>query len=148
MDAEGAENCGDDAMTSIIDTVVEAVMDLIDSMGNFATIKRGALSTKNSLTCEIAPSTVNSVFMDKNAYIALDLTINAKNNDLQKLSATLNNIVDNLTRRKSYPDGNGWEIVDICTGAPPVPTIIDREDENMWIMAASVIVKVYRKDDE
>ena len=148
MDAEGAENCGDGTMTSIIDTVIESVMDMIDSLNNFTPIRRGALSTTNSLVCEIAPSVVTSVFMDKNAYISLDLTINAKHSNLQTLSATLNNIVDNLTRRKSYPTGNGWEIVDISAGAPPVPTVIDREQNSEWIMAASVIVKVYRKDDE
>jgi hypothetical protein len=64
---------------------------------------------------------------------------------LQVLSDTLNNIIDTLTRRTAYPAGDGWEIVDITGGN--LPRIIGREDNNAWLMAGDLIVKVYRKDD-
>lgn len=135
-------------MSSVQNRVVTAVMDIIDGMNNFAPIRRGALGTGPGLTCEVAPSTVESVFMDKNSYVVLDLTLNGKHSNLETLSATLNNIVENLTRRFEYPAGEGFEIVDISHGAPPLPTIVTREDNGEWIMAASVFVKYYRRDEQ
>lgn len=131
---------------SILNNAVEAVMDMIDAMDNFAPITRGALGIGNSLSCEIAPSIPESVFMDKNQYIPLTLALNGKNDDLQILSDTLNNIVDTLSRSKSYTGGNGWEIVDIESGN--LPRVIGREDNNKWLMACDLIVKIYRKDEE
>jgi hypothetical protein len=133
-------------MSSILNTAVESVMDLVDAIGNFAPITRGALGTGNGLACEIAPSTPLEVYMDKNTYTPLTLAINAKHHDLQVLSDTLNNIIDALTRRTTYPSGDGWEIVDITCGN--LPRIIGREENNAWLMAADLTVKIYRKDDE
>lgn len=132
--------------TSKINAAIEAVMDLINAMVNFAAITRGALGTGDGLACEIAPSTPSEVYMDKNAYITLTLALNGKHHNLQVLSDTLNNIIDTLTRLKTYPAGNGWEIVDISSGN--LPRVIGREDNNAWLMAGDLIVKVYRKDDE
>ena len=134
------------ASTSILNSVVESVMDMIDALDNFASITRGALGIGNSLSCEIAPSMTEAVFMDKNSYIPLTLALNGKHDDLQTLSDTLNNILDTLTRKKEYTDGNGWEIVDITSGN--IPRVIGREDNNQWVMACDLIIKIYRKDEE
>lgn len=131
---------------NVLNTAIEAVMDMIDALGNFAKITRGALGIGNSISCEIAPSMVDTVFMDKNSYIPVTLAINAKHDDLETLSRTLNNIMDTLTRKKSYTDGNGWQIVDITSGN--LPRVIGREDNNQWLMACDLVVKIYRKDDE
>jgi hypothetical protein len=130
---------------SVINNAVGAVMDIIDAMGNFANITRGALGTGDGLACEIAPSTPQEVYLDKNAYIPLTLALNGKHTDLQVLSDTMNNIVDTITRRTEYPNGTGWEIVDITGGN--LPRIIGREENNKWIMAGDLIVKIYRKDE-
>ena len=132
--------------TSKINLAVESVIALINEMGNFATMTRGALGTNNGLCCEIAPSYAQETYYDKNVYIPLTLALNGKHYDLQVLSETLNNIMDTLTRRTSYPDGNGWEIVDITNGN--MPRIIGREGNNAWLMACDIVVKLYRKDDE
>ena len=131
---------------NVLDTVVESVMDMIDALDNFAKITRGALGIGNSLSCEIAPSMVDSVFYDKNSYIPVTLAINGKHSNLQTLSDTLTNIMDTLTRKKSYTDGNGWQIVDITGGN--LPRVIGREDNNQWLMACDLVIKVYRKDEE
>ena len=139
-------NTNTNTSTSIMNLAVESVMDLIDEMDNFAKITRGALGTGAYLACEIAPSTVQTVFMDKNTYTTLTLAINGKKSGLQTLSDTLNNIVDTLTRKRSYPSGNGWEIVDITCGA--MPRIIDRESNGEWLMNCDIVIKIYRKDEE
>ena len=134
------------ASTSVLNKAIEAVMDMIDALGNFANITRGALGIGNGLSCEISPSVEETVFMDKNRYIPLTLALNGKHSDLQILSDTLNNIVDSLTRSKTYTDGNGFEIVDITGGN--LPRIIGREENNQWLMACDLVVKIYRKDEE
>ena len=134
------------ASTSVLNNAVEAVMNMIDALNNFAPVTRGALGIDNSLSCEISPSVPETVFMDKNSYIPLTLALNGKHNDLQVLSDTLNNITDSLTRSMVYTSGNGFQIVDITGGN--LPRVIGREENNQWIMACDLVVKVYRKDEE
>ena len=131
--------------TSKINLAVEAVMDMIDALTPFATITRGALGAGNGLCCEIAPSVPETVYMDKESYIPLTLALNGKHSDLQVLSDTLNNIVDTLTRKTAYTSGNGWQIVDITSGN--LPRVIGREDNNLWLMACDLVIKIFRKDD-
>ena len=132
--------------TSVLNLAVESVMDMIDALSPFASITRGALGIGNSLCCEIAPSIPEEVYLDKNYYIPLTLALNGKHDNLQTLSDTLNNIVDSLSRSKTYNSGNGFQIVDITAGN--LPRVIGREDNNTWIMACDLVVKIYRKDDE
>lgn len=130
---------------SVLNLAIESVMDLIDGLHPFANITRGPLGISDSLSCEIAPSTTESVFMDKESYTPLTLALNGKHSNLQVLSDTLNNIMDTLTRLKSYPTGNGWQIVDITNGN--LPRVIGREENNSWVMACDLVVKIYRKDE-
>ena len=132
--------------TSVLNAVVESVMDMIDALDLFAPITRGALGIHNSLSCEIAPSIPETVFYDKNSYIPLTLALNGKHDDLQTLSDTMNTIIDTLSRKTSYTSGDGWEIVDITSGN--LPRVIGRENNNAWLMAGDLVVKIYRKDDE
>ena len=134
-----SENTGT-ASESIINRVVENVMDLIDAMDLYSTISRGALGTGNSLCCEVAPSSPDEVYLSKNQYIILDLTINGKHTNLQTLTDSMNLIHETLTFMKSYPLESDWKIVDIQTMTEP--QVIGREDGNAWVMASSLAVKV------
>ena len=134
-----SENTGT-ASESIINRVVENVMDLIDAMDLYSTISRGALGTGNSLCCEVAPSSPDEVYLSKNQYIILDLTINGKHTNLQTLTDSMNLIHETLTFMKSYPLESDWKIVDIQTMTEP--QVIGREDSNAWVMASSLAVKV------
>ena len=126
---------------SIINAAVESVMDLIDGLDLFALISRGALGTDDSLCCEVGPSGPESVYMDKNQYIIVDLTINGKHSNLQTLSEAVNGIHEYLTMLREYPSGKNWKIVDITTLTEP--QIIERDEENKWVMASALNVKVY-----
>ena len=125
---------------SIMNQAVEAVMDLIDLMGLYSAITRGALGTGNGLTCEIGPSSPETVWLDKNKYIPIDLTINGKHTNLQTLSEAMNMIHETMTMMTEYPSGDDWEIVDITTMTEP--QMIGREDEGAWLMASALLVKV------
>ena len=125
---------------TILNQAVEAVMDLIDGLSLFSTIRRGALGTDDGLCCEIGPTSPAEVYLDKHKYIPVDLTINGKNTNLQTLSEALNKIHENLTMLTSYPTGDTWHIVDIETMTDP--QIVDREEGRHWLMASSLLVKV------
>ena len=128
------------ASTSIINQAADAVMTLIDEMGLYAMITRGALTTGDSLTCEIGPTSPDTVWLDKNQYIPIDLTINGKHANLQTLSDALNVIHENLTMMRIYPSGSKWQITDIATLTEP--QVIGREQDNRWMMASALSVKV------
>ena len=125
---------------SRINLAVEAVMDMIDEMGLFSLISRGALGTGNGLTCEVGPTSPETVYLDKNQYIPIDLTINGKHDDLEVLTDAMYLIHESLTMARSYPSGNGWEIVDIQTMTEP--QVVAREDSNQWVMASALYVKI------
>ena len=126
--------------TTAIDQAVEAVAGLINGLSLFSSIYRGALGTGNGLCCEVGPTRPESVFLDKNKYIPVDLTINGKHDNLLTLTEAMNKIHESLTMLKTYPSGASWEIVDITTSTEP--QVIGREDSNQYIMASSLFVKV------
>ena len=144
--SENVQNDTPVTSSSILNLAIEAVMDEIDSLGLFATITRGALGTGDGLSCEIGPTSVETVWLDKHQYIPVDLTINGRHSDLRTLSDAMNTIHENLTMLTSYPYGNGWEIVDITTLTEP--QVIGREDSNEWMMASALLVKVATFDKE
>ena len=129
--------------TSVINRAVEAVMDLIDALGLFANITRGALGTKHGLCCEIAPTYPEEVYLDKNKYIPIDLTINGKHENLETLTNAMNAIHEGLTFMTSYPSGDDWEMTDIATLTEP--QVIGREDNNTWVMASNLSVRIITK---
>lgn len=132
--------------TSAVNLAVEAVINMMNDLQPFATVTRGALGIGNGICCEIAPSVPESVYMDKESYIPLTLALNGKHHDLRVLSDTLNNIMDTLSRKTAYTSGNGWQIVDITSGN--MPRVIGREENNQWLMACDIVIKLYRKEDE
>ena len=128
---------------TVINEVIESVMELIDGLNLFAPIYRGALGTGDGLCCEIATTYPEAVFLDKNKYIPIDLTINGKHENLKTLSDDMNAIHQDLTMLRSYPSDEYWKIVDITTITEP--QVIGREDGNQWVMASSLSVKVETK---
>lgn len=130
---------------SAINEAIEAVIGLMNATEPFAPVTRGALPTGIGLVCEIGPSTPEAVYLDKNSYIPLDITLNGKHPNLQTLSETMNAIHSSLTRATEYPEGEGWQIVDISNYT--LPQIVDREDNNEWLMASALSVKLYQRGD-
>ena len=132
--------------TSILNQVVEAVMDLIDALSLYASISRGALGTGDSLTCEVGPTGPSYIWLDKNQVIPVDLTINGKHSNLQTLSDALNTIHESLTMMFDYPTGDKWQITDIATLTEP--QVIGREQDNRWMMASALLIKVATRTPE
>ena len=131
---------------SIINGAVEAVMDMIDDLNLFAPIRRGALGTKSGLCCEIAPTSPTEIYMDKNRQETIDLTLNGKHEELETVTEAMNTIHEDLTFRKEYPTGEGFQIVDIETLT--APQVVGRDEYGLWLIASNLGVKIYmRKED-
>ena len=132
-------------MTSVINEVLENVIGLMNATKPFATVTRGALPTGKGLVCEIGPSIQNEMYWDKNTFIPLDVTVNGKHPNLKTLTDAMNNIHSALTRAKEYTSTDRWQITDIAT--QNLPQIIDREQNNDWLAASALTVKVFWKGD-
>ena len=130
---------------SVINQVVEAVIGLMNATAPFSTVTRGALPTGIGITCEVGPSTPAEVYLDKDSYVPLDVTLNGKHGNLKTLSDALNKIHSALTRATSYPSSEDWQIVDIANTT--LPQVVDREDNNEWLMASSLSVRFYWEGD-
>lgn len=130
---------------SVINQVVEAVIGLMNATTPFATVTRGALPTGIGITCEVGPSTPSEVYLDKNSYVPLDIVLNGKHYNMKTLSDALNKIHSALTRAKTYPSSEGWQIVDISNYT--LPEVVDREGNNEWLMASALSVKFYWEGD-
>ena len=130
---------------SVINEAIEAVIGLMNATKPFAKVTRGSLPTGQGIVCEIGPTTMNTLYWDKNTFIPLDITLNGKHKNLQILSDAMNNIHSALTRATSYPSGVGWQITDIANNT--LPQKIGREENNEWLMASSLSVKLYWRGD-
>lgn len=130
---------------SVINEAVEAVIGLMNATNPFATVTRGALPTGQGLVCEVGPSTPQALYWDKNTFVPLDITLNGKHKNLKVLSDAMNDIHSALTRATSYPEGNGWQIVDITTDS--LPQKIGREENNEWLMASALSVRLFWRGD-
>lgn len=132
-------------MMSVINEVLEAVIGLMNETHPFARITRGALPAGKGITCEIGPSIPQGLFWDKNTFVPLDVTLNGKHPNLKTLSDAMNDIHSALTRATTYPAADRWQITDIRT--QNLPQIIDREENNDWLMASAITVNFYWKGD-
>jgi len=130
---------------SVINDAVEAVIGLMNATSPFAKVTRGALPTGQGLVCEVGPSTPQALYWDKNTFVPLDITLNGKHKNLKVLSDAMNNIHSALTRATSYPEGDGWQIVDITTDS--LPQKIGREENNEWLMASALSVRLFWRGD-
>lgn len=124
-----------------INEAIEDVIAMANETAYFAQVRRGALGTGIGLSCEIGPSMPSNHFLNKDEVVPIDLTFNGKHDNLQTVTEALLRIHYDLTRRKVYPAGVGWEIVDITDAT--LPQIIGRETNNDWLLASSLTVKVH-----
>ena len=130
---------------SVINEVVEAVMEMIRDAVSGWRVTRDALGTGPGIACEVGPSMPDAVYMDKNTHVPLDVTLNGKGPDLRALSDAMNTIHSALTRTRFYPRAAGWQITDITNYT--LPEIIGREENNDWLMASALSVRFYWRGD-
>lgn len=133
--------------TSIAKQVLEAVRALARESGYaYAPIVNGALTPNNGLSMTVAGGGMDTTFFSVGQSIVLTLTFNSKHEDQATALNALNNLHAYLTRRKTFPRGDGWQITSITTDS--VPMYLDREQNNQWLYGSGLSVRFYYFPDE
>lgn len=121
--------------------IVDAMIDLANETGPYATITRGSLPSGEGITCETSDGTPTATFLSRNEVYQVPIVFNAKHANLQTALSALSTIMVSLTHLSEYPEAAGWEMVQVMSNTPP--TIVGRDEINLWVVGCSVIVEYY-----
>lgn len=134
-------------MNSIPKQVLEAVRTLAQDSGfAYAPIVNGALPPDNGISMTTAGGGMDTTFFSVGQSILLSLVLNAKHENQAAAQNALNNLHAYLTRRKSFPRGDGWQITSITTDS--VPMYLDREQSKQWLYGSGLAVRFYYFPDK
>lgn len=134
-------------MNSIPKQVLEAVRTLAQDSGfAYAQIVNGALPPDNGISLTTAGGGMDTTFFSVGQSILLSLVLNAKHENQATAQNALDNLHAYLTRRKTFPRGDAWQITSITTDS--VPTYLDREQNNQWLYGSGLSVRFYYFPDE
>ena len=84
---------------------------------------------------------MDTTFFSVGQSILLSLVFNAKHENQAMAQNALDNLHAYLTRRKTFPRGDGWQITSITTDS--VPMYLDREQNNQWLYGSGLSVRFY-----
>nr|DAU72862.1 MAG TPA: Minor capsid protein from bacteriophage [Caudoviricetes sp.] len=129
-------------MNSIPKQVLEAVRTLAQDSGfAYAQIVNGALPSDNGISLTTTGGGMDTTFFSVGQSILLSLVLNAKHENQAMAQNALDNLHAYLTRRKTFPRGDGWQITSITTDS--VPMYLDREQNNQWLYGSGLSVRFY-----
>ena len=125
------------------DEILQAVIDMAEEAVGVP-IVTGSNPPQNGLAM-IGTSASTSIFLDIGSDERMSVLCNGKNGNQQTIIQQLDTIHANLTRRKDFPSGDGWQIYSIETVASP--RLIGREsnDRFQWLYGSSLLVKINTK---
>lgn len=125
------------------DEILQAVIDMAEEAVGVP-IVTGSNPPQNGLAM-IGTSASTSIFLDIGSDERMNVLCNGKNGNQQTIIQQLDTIHSNLTRRKDFPSGDGWQIYSIETVASP--RLIGREnnDRFQWLYGSSLLVKINTK---
>lgn len=126
------------------DEILQAVISMAESACGTKIIT-GSMPPDNGIAMT-GQSTSNPIYLDIGSDEHMDVVCNGKNTSQQEIIQLLDAIHYNLTRRKSFPVGNGWQIYAIETVASP--RLIGREANSQWLYGSSLLVKIFMKGIE
>lgn len=128
---------------SILNEVLSAVVNMAQSVSPapYAAITVGALPADNGLAMIYSTGAPAATALDKGMAWEMPVVLNGKHTSQEVLSECLNTIHAALTRTKSYPRTDDWQITDIETIA--APAYLDREENSQWLYGSSLRVKFY-----
>lgn len=134
-------------MNSIPKQVLEAVRTLAQDSGfAYAQIVNGALPPDNGISLTTAGGGMDTTFFSVGQSVILSLVLNAKHENQATAQNALDNLHAYLTRRKTFPRGDAWQITSITTDS--VPMYLDREQNNQWLYGSGLSVRFYYFPDE
>ena len=128
---------------SVINSVLLAVIDLVNMEKPYASVVIGALPADNGLSMTIGAGAPATTFMTKGMAYEIDLVFNGKHSNAQTVSDTLNDLHQVLTQAKSYPSTDEYQITNIETSA--TPSYLSREENNQILYGSALRVKFFYK---
>lgn len=125
------------------DEILQAVIDMAEEAVGVP-IVTGSNPPQDGLAMT-GTSTSTSIFLDIGSDERMSVLCNGKNGNQQTIIQQLDTIHANLTRRKDFPSGDGWQIYSIETVASP--RLIGRENNErfQWLYGSSLLVKINTK---
>lgn len=125
------------------DEILQAVIDMAEEAVGVP-IVTGSNPPQDGLAMT-GTSTSTSIFLDIGSDERMSVLCNGKNGNQQTIIQQLDAIHANLTRRKDFPSGDGWQIYSIETVASP--RLIGRENNErfQWLYGSSLLVKINTK---
>lgn len=125
------------------DEILQAVIDMAEEAVGVP-IVTGSNPPQDGLAMT-GTSTSTSIFLDIGSDERMSVLCNGKNGNQQTIIRQLDTIHANLTRRKDFPSGDGWQIYSIETVASP--RLIGRENNErfQWLYGSSLLVKINTK---
>lgn len=126
---------------SVLDDVLNAVIDLAQATAPYATIQIGALPTDNGISMTYGAGAPDETFLDKGATYTMHIVCNGKHTDQQTVINALSAIHEALTQATDYPKTTTWQITNIMTES--APTYLDRQPNDWWLYGSSLRIDFY-----
>lgn len=127
------------------DKIIQAVKTLATSYAApYTSIDLGGLPENDGLALYLGPSSPDEEYLDRGSLNGIDVVLNGKHANQQKVLSALSNIHKSLTQLKTYPSGEGWEITNIRTTT--APNFIEQEaSSGQWLYGSILEVQFYMK---
>ena len=131
---------------SVINDVLQAVIDMAEEIQPYASIVVGALPADNGISMTVGAGAPQTTFMTKGMVYEIDCVLNGKHSAQETVFDTLNDIHQALTMTKDYPATDEYQILDIQTTSSP--NYIEREENKQYLYGSSVRVRFFFKKGE
>ena len=125
-------------MRAVYDEILQAVIDMAESAAG-ASVVTGSLPPDNGLAMTGRAASA-SIFLDIGSNERMSVLCNGKNREQETVIRQLDAIHRALTRRRDFPQGNGWQIYAIETVASP--RLLGHEANGQWVYGSSLFVKI------
>jgi hypothetical protein len=125
-----------------MDKILNAVIDMAEnSLSLYSKITIGAMPPNGGLSMFVGASSPQNTFLNKGTHNTIYATLNGKHKKQQKVIEALESIHAFLSKRKSYPSGDDWQITDIATEA--FPAYIGQESGEQWLYGSILKITFY-----
>lgn len=121
--------------------ILQAVIDMAEAATGVPVVT-GSMPPDNGIAMT-GQSGPNSIMLDIGTNERMSIVCNAKNRDQQTVIQQLDAIHRYLTKRKRFPQGDGWQVYAIETIASP--RLLGREQNSQWLYGSSLLVKINMK---
>jgi hypothetical protein len=126
---------------SAFNDVLNKVIDLAEELNPYAEIIIGNTPPANGIAMFISSGNPNITDLEKGMVYSMHVMLNAKHTNQEIAFDTISDIHQNLTKTKSYPNEEEYQILNISTFT--LPTLIDREENGSYIFGSTLNVEFY-----